>query len=310
MNSKMILASVVALLALLVYVPSAVVADIPVDDDDTIPLPDEVDSALFGAMHFMGIRPPLEGVTTTVTTATGAASADATDMTYHGGRIQHTPAVYVCYWGWTSDPYGEKAYLENFLRGIGGTSWAGVMTQYSGPSGTYVTNPTGILKGTWSDTTSIPSRPTQSNLAAEASKCSSHFGYNPDANYIIASPTGHSMSGFGTQWCAWHSYTGSIAYTYLPYIHDAGASCGQNFVNGGSAGTLDGVSIVGGHEVAETITDPLLNAWYYQSGSGENGDLCAWKSPGTAGGSHNIGLSTGTFAVQTTWSNSVHGCAG
>src|SRR5581483_5726673 len=42
----------------------------------------------------------------------------------------------------------------------------------------------------------------------------------------------------------------------IPYQTDAGANCGQNFVNSGSAGLLDGVSIVGGHEFAEAATDP------------------------------------------------------
>ena len=36
---------------------------------------------------------------------------------------------------------------------------------------------------------------------------------------------------------------------------DAGASCGANFVNAGSGGALDGVTIVEGHEYAETLSD-------------------------------------------------------
>ena len=79
-------------------------------------------------------------------------------------------------------------------------------------------------------------------------------------------------------------------------------------MNSGSAGTLDGVSIVGGHEYSEAATDPHLNAWYDSSGA-ENGDKCAWISSGT-GKSHDITLSTGTFAVQTTWSNAITNCAG
>ena len=46
----------------------------------------------------------------------------------------------------------------------------------------------------------------------------------------------------------------NITYTNLPYITDAGSSCGEDSVNG-SSGTLDGVSIVEGHELAEAITD-------------------------------------------------------
>lgn len=80
-----------------------------------------------------------------------------------------------------------------------------------------------------------------------------------------------------------------------------GSSCGQNFVNGN--GTLDGVSIVEGHEYAETVTDQNpAGGWTDRSGA-ENGDKCAWRTPGTSGGAGNLSLPTGTFAMQSTWAN-------
>ena len=39
----------------------------------------------------------------------------------------------------------------------------------------------------------------------------------------------------------------------------------------------------------------------------ENGDKCAWVSTGP-GASANVTFSTGTFAMQTTWSNDISGC--
>ncbi len=80
---------------------------------------------------------------------------------------------------------------------------------------------------------------------------------------------------------------------------DAGGSCGEDSVNGPAP--LDGVSIVEGHELAEAITDPLLNAWYDSSGN-EIGDKCAWQGLAT------ISTTTGTFAVQPLWSNAAGGC--
>ena len=45
-------------------------------------------------------------------------------------------------------------------------------------------------------------------------------------------------------------------------------------------GTLDGVSIVEGHEYAETITDQNpAGGWTDPSGS-ETGGKCAWITPG------------------------------
>ena len=80
-------------------------------------------------------------------------------------------------------------------------------------------------------------------------------------------------------------------------ITDAGSSCGANSVRS----NLDGVSIVEGYEMAETITDPLLNAWYHSSGS-EIGDKCAWVNLSA------ITTSKGTFAVPPLWSTSAGGC--
>ena len=113
-----------------------------------------------------------------------------------------------------------------------------------------------------------------------------------------------------SQYCAWHSSTssisGNIAYTNLPYMTDAGASCGANF-NG--LGSNAGITIVDGHELAETITDQFPNGGWLDSGGEENGDKCAWISSGQ-GASADVKLTTGTFPVQSLWSNAYNGGAG
>jgi len=225
----------------------------------------------------------------------------AGNLINHGGPVQTAPRVFVVFWDWTSDPSGEQAYLTRFLSSVGGTAWLSSVNQYgAGSSGN-------LLAGTWSDTATVPTRPSDSQLQAEAARAASHFGAGTSDNVqiVVATPTRHSSSGFGTQYCAYHGAVSSdrnITYTDLPYITDAGASCGEDSVNG-SRGTLDGVSIVEGHELAEAITDPLLNAWFDSSGA-ENGDKCAWMNL------HNITTSGGTFAVQPLWSNAISGCAG
>jgi serine protease len=163
--------------------------------------------------------------------------------------------------------------------------------------------------------------PTQSQLAAEAVRAAQHFGNgnsdgasvsaNANAQYVIATATGNNASGFGTQYCAWHSSTsssstGGVAYTNLPYITDAGASCGANF-NG--LGPKAGITIVGGHEMAETETDQFPNGGWLDSRGAENADKCAWISSGQ-GASATVTLSTGTFPVQSLWSNAFNSGAG
>jgi serine protease len=253
------------------------------------------------------------------------------NLYYHGGvggiGVEPAPKIYLVLWGsqWTNnDPSGEAQILENFYTGVGGSSWLNSVTQYcqgvaSGTyfcngAGTAAGNQSGIYASVWADTTTAPSHPTQSQLAAEAVSAAVHFGNtlsSATVQYVIATSHGNSASGFGTQYCAWHSSTsssyGNIAYTNLPYITDAGASCGANF-NG--LGPTAGITIVGGHEMAETITDQFPNGGWLDSGGAENGDKCAWISSGQ-GASANVTFPNGSsFPVQSLWSNAFNKDAG
>ena len=249
----------------------------------------------------------------------------------HGGAIEQTPKVYIVYWGmqWASGfstggytSAQAQSYVEAFFGAVGGSGWADSTTQYCQgvPSGTITCNAgsvhplngSGQLAGTWTDNSALPSSITQSGIANEASKLAAQFGgVDPQADYMVLTPTGHSQSGFGTTWCAYHSSSGALSYSYIPYEPDAGASCGMNFVNGLSNGFgngyFDGFSIVAGHEYAETITDPYPNSGWLDSRGAENADKCAWISSGQ-GASSNIGLGSHSFAVQSLWSNANGGC--
>ncbi|MFP5237067.1 MAG: hypothetical protein ACLGSD_14295 [Acidobacteriota bacterium] len=268
--------------------------------------------------------------------ARGAAKRRSTsnNLYYHGGTggigVETTPRVYLVLWGsqWNNnDPSGEAALLENFYSGVGGTTWLATVTQFcqgvaSGTyfcngAGTAAGNPPSIYAGVWADNGSAaPSRPSQSQLAAEAVKAAEHFGNtsasrNASVQYVIATAHGYNASGFGTQYCAWHSSTsssttGNVAYTNMPYITDAGASCGANF-NG--LGANAGITIVGGHEMAETITDQFPNGGWLDSGGSEIGDKCAWISSGQ-GASANVKMTNGTYPVQSLWSNAFNSDAG
>jgi serine protease len=243
----------------------------------------------------------------------------------------------------SGDASGVAPDLQAFFKGLGTSNelWSGVMTQYCQgvaagtqicPAGNtqHVGYPTGgALAGVWVDeSTASPSAATGHQLGVEAVAAASHFGnttaaLNRNAQYVIVSPHGANPDNYQTQgFCAWHDYNGDttlsggavsssvgdVSFTNLPYIPDAGSSCGANFVN--SSGPLDGVTIVEGHEYAETITDQNPAGGYTDNSGEENGDKCAWITPGTAGGSFDLTTSTGTFAVQTTWGNDGNNNAG
>lgn len=250
------------------------------------------------------------------------------NLKYGGGvggiGVETAPKVYLVLWGsqWTgNDPSGEQSLLTSFFSSVGGSSWLRSVTQYCQgvATGTVFCNGAGTAAGggvTFSSGTSVwadgasaaPSQPSQSQLAGEAIRAAQHFnntasGSNNTTQYVIATATGNSSSGFGTQYCAWHSSTsssyGTIAYTNLPYITDAGSSCGANFNN---LGAKAGITIVEGHELAETITDQYPNGGWLDSRGAENGDKCAWISSGQ-GASATVSFGSASFPVQSLWSN-------
>jgi hypothetical protein len=256
------------------------------------------------------------------------------NLSYNGGvsgiGVETGPKVYLVLWGsqWNSnDPSGESGILQSFLGHVGGSSWLHSVTQYcQGVATGTITCPSGSAfagygvtfgsSAVWADNASAaPSSPTQSQLAAEAVRAASHFGNtasgsNNSTQYVIATATGNNASGFGTQYCAWHSSTsssyGNIAYTNLPYITDAGASCGANF-NG--LGSKAGITIVEGHEMAETITDQFPNGGWLDRQGEENGDKCAWISSGQ-GASASVSMNGASYPVQSLWSNAFNNNGG
>jgi serine protease len=269
------------------------------------------------------------------------------------------------------DPDGAGKYMADFVQQMGGTDWAGVQDQYyqtdSSGNKTNISNPAEQLAGIWVDDTndatglpstssSNPAGPTNTytDLAQEAARAVTHFGITDlaNANIIIAQPPAFSdPNALSTGYCAFHDYTqpnleggiynglpAGISWTNMPYslaINSGGVNvCGENAVNTDARGKLDGFSIVLGHEIEETVTDPgaedvigsglsaqQIGGWYDALDANENGDKCAWVGenlltaqgppepiPGALG---NITGNAGDrFAVQSLWSNDSAGGAG
>ncbi len=150
------------------------------------------------------------------------------DLIYHGGNVgpgaigvEQKPAVYLVWWGqpWaqgftTPDTNGVmyssktlQTYMQSFFQNVGGSPWANIQTQYCAYAlpgstncaggGGFVTNPKGQLKGAWTDPSAVPDdivtlglaqNLVDDPIASEAVRAVQHFGYNPDATYIILTP--------------------------------------------------------------------------------------------------------------------------
>jgi serine protease len=262
-----------------------------------------------GIVYVRGKQPRLQR------SSTAGCSEPNCPLVYNGGAVQHSPKIYVVLWGpgWES-PAGQAAwtYLENFYAGLGAQpddTWSRATEQYGDSSG----NPSfsgGVLAGWVEDTSTPPHGASSLQIGAEAYALALEEGF-PDwsnAQVIVATqagtcPQGFACPGAGGNYCAWHSNVFNLSYTNLPYQPDAGGACGANNVGGAD----DGFSIVGGHEYAETVTDPYPNSgwWDPNDGSGgEIGDKCAWQGLGT------VALDTGKFAVQSLFSNQAYYATG
>src|ERR1035437_11181455 len=244
----------------------------------------------------------------------------------------------------STDTVGGGQQLQSMFKGLGtgGELWSGVMTQFcdgplvalgatSCPAGApHVGYPAGgALGGVWFDNAAAsPTAATPLQLGNEAVKAASHFGnFTPASNryaqYVVLSAKGLNPDNYQTGgFCAWHDWNGDVltsssdgegAFSNMPYTMDQGASCGQNFVNAGTAGLTDGYTMVEGHEYSETVTDQNPAGVCTTKTGGtyngqENADECAWLSPGSAGGAGNVATGNGSYAEQGTWSNDTNRC--
>jgi hypothetical protein len=293
------------------------------------------------------------------------ADSTANDLIYHGGNagagaigVEQKPAVYLVWWGpqWaqgfttedtTGQMYSSKTlqnYLKSFFQNVGGSGWANIQTQYCAyalpgttscvGAGGFVTNPIGQLKGVWTDPSPVPDDIVAAGLAenlvddpisAEAVRAAAHFGYNPQATYIILTPPSTIATGQPV-YCGYHTQTSTVdglgnserlQYAFIPWLNEnwpglGNTGCGMHNVNATSDafgnGIFDGWSIVTGHEYAEAVTDPDnflsdQDGWNDAQGS-ENGDKCAWTN------TQNITLGAHQFAVQPLWSNEAYDATG
>ena len=96
---------------------------------------------------------------------------------------------------------------------------------------------------------------------------------------------------------------GVISYTNEPYMPDAGANCGSGIISPPTdeSSADEGVTIVEGHEYAESITDPQpFSGW--NSSFGEIGDLCVWQDI------QNDPFGKFLFSQQPLYDNKTSGC--
>jgi len=250
---------------------------------------------------------------------TASCTEPACPVTWQGGLVQHTPHVYLLFWGpnWQTDPNQEASatYLENFFSGLGNgqtdDKWSTITSQYADATG--APSFSGLVyEGAFNDTSTPPSDTSLFQIGAEADTFATSKGITDlnDAQIVVATQSGTCPQGFlatgcsgGTlprNDCGYHS-SSNEPFVNLPYEIDAGQACGEDAINP-TTGTNDGWSLNGGALYGDTITDPFGKSWFDTSDGSEIGNKC------TTGFDLTLATSTTPFAVPELWSNAAGGC--
>lgn len=260
------------------------------------------------------------------------------NLNYHrGGSIMPTNKTYAIYWvppGYSVDANYESlinGFFSNVAADSGKTTnvfYAG--TQYYQSIGGKTTHVgyASSFGGSTVDATPFPANGcsdsytsvclSDAQITKEIDKVVTANNWSRSGSIVFMfTPKGVGSCISGScafsDYCAYHSNfqstAGNTLYANMPYADTVPAACdaGYHPNNDDADPTISVVS----HEMNETITDPLGNAWYDWFGY-EDGDKCAWSFPGTIGtqnGSpYNQVIGTGKYEIQPEYSNYSRGC--
>ncbi len=228
--------------------------------------------------------------------------------------------VYYIYYGnWSVDP-NAAGILSAFANSLNGSGYYNILTQYySGGTPSYISN--SVLPGGSTTSTYVPSNPTNlidSDILGIVQAAINGHSLPLDPNgiyFVLTAPGVGESSGFLTTYCGWHT-AAFFNNTWVKYafVGDGGnnSGCSAQFGNSPNGDPpVDAMISVIAHELSETVTDPLINAWYDTNGQ-EIGDKCAWNF-GTIfaapnGSNANITLGSRDFLIQQEFSNASDSC--
>ena len=248
----------------------------------------------------------------------GSTAAATSPITYHGGPVMGTVSKVVLIWygNWnqtngTDTPAGQQI-VRDAIWGMAqqnlASNYSGITTGFSSNLGTYTQTGNTAVTQASSATIAEFTQAAKSTYGGQTLTDSSVFSLvkafagvgDSNAIYLVLSSSDiKESSGFLTKYCGWHSYgtigANKIKFGFIGNPNRNLAACAVQSVSpNGNAGVDAMVSVIA-HELVETVTDPLLNAWYNSAGS-ENSDMCSWtfgsQVQQTSGAYWNVNLPT------------------
>jgi hypothetical protein len=269
----------------------------------------------------------------------GTPPAGTGSILYHGGPIMGTTGnspikiYYIWYGNWANLDGGANFILTTLANGIGGSPYFNINTTYYSSNGanppvySYLLNAVsfgGAVNDNYSQGKTLvdfgASQSVESVVKGHVGPGSTYHDLPLDPNgvyFVLTTPDVNETSGFCSSYCGWHSYTTvtstNIAFAFIGDPLQCPGACEWQSVGPNGSGGADGMASIISHELEESATDPLLNAWYFNSGN-ENADQCAWTfgttSKASNGALYNMTLGGMQFLIQQNWLNTGTGnCA-
>lgn len=265
----------------------------------------------------------------------GGTSA-GTGIYYHGGPVlQSGTNVAAIYWSsnriYNGGPTpGTKGTGSNdgslvgfFMSHLGGTAYFGINSTYTDGSGNPIANVVNYTQY-WANNSNAPAGTQNVSDADMVAMLQSGFDsgnltYDPSTLYAIFTENKVNLGGgFGSQYCAYH-YHGTVTvggvsktvlYAAMPYDYAYPSACTNGTASPNGDPGADAEVNTLAHEIEETTTDLMGNAWYDRRGY-ENADKCAWTwgttHTASNGGVYNVTINGKNFLVQRNWKNSGSG---
>ena len=286
-------------------------------------------SSVIGNAHLLLTRPVLQAQRA-VGVATGclgtlSPGCAPVPLQYNGGPVEATGSKnYLIFWEPTGSVVASNynSGLQQFFGDIGGSTLYGVASQYyqtNGSTKQLIAN-TASVGGAWTDTGAYPSGTVQdSDIQNEVTKAISANGWSTGVGneffVFLAKGENECMSGscsFST-YCAYHgnftSGSSTVLYAAMPYAGTDLSGCGIQSGSGTPNGPdTDAEISITSHELMETVTDPMLNAWFDATGA-EIGDKCAYTYGPTSSNGADITINSHPYIVQEEFDNANLGCS-
>ena len=251
----------------------------------------------------------------------GGSIVQGNGISYHNGPVMHSGVnvYYIWYGDWSQDSTANPI-LTYYAQNVGGSSYFAINTTYGDTAGNVPNSPDTVKYiSSVSDAGSLGTSLSDGSIWTIVNSALSKGTLPVDPNgvyFVLTAPYVAETSGFLTQYCGWHTYNyynnTPIKYSFVGNAAANMGACSAQSVGPNGDAQADAMVSVVAHELEESASDPLLNAWYDPTGA-ENADKCAWTFGSTYpvnGAAANMKIGSKDYLIQRNWVNAGGGyCA-